>query len=178
MIDLSKAMPLLKPGQIWLGNMGFPGYLIGSHGEVMSLLKRKARVLSPIRLGNYVGYQMRDAPGRLRKVYRHRIVAETFHGPCPDGMECRHIDGDARNNDVLNLRWGTPRENAADKVAHGTRTAGETHGTSKLTKAAVLAMRAERAERGTPFKALAEAYGVSTMTAYRAVTGQCWSTIS
>jgi hypothetical protein len=176
--QLDKAMTLVKPGEIWSGNLNYPGYLIGSHGEVMSTIKRQARILSPIRLGNYVGYQMRDATGRLRKVYRHRIVAETFYGPCPSGMECRHLDGDPTNNDVLNLRWGTPRDNAADKAAHGTQTAGESCGTAKLTAEAVRSMRAERAANGTPYKAIAAAHGVTTMTAYRAITGQCWSTIS
>ena len=37
----------------------------------------------------------------------HRLVLETFIGPCPDGMECRHLDGDRTNNHIFNLAWGT-----------------------------------------------------------------------
>lgn len=50
----------------------------------------------------------------------HRLVLEAFVGPCPEGMEARHLDGNPKNNSVDNLQWGTPKENAADKKRHGT----------------------------------------------------------
>lgn len=50
----------------------------------------------------------------------HHLVLEAFIGPRPDGMEACHGDGDARNNAVSNLRWGTHQSNEADKLAHGT----------------------------------------------------------
>lgn len=37
----------------------------------------------------------------------HRVICEAFHGPCPDGMECDHIDNDKLNNSASNLRWVT-----------------------------------------------------------------------
>lgn len=174
---LHKADPLVTAGQIWLGLPGYPGYLIGAHGAVMSLQKREARILSPIKMGNYDGYRLRDHSGRVRSAYRHRLVAEAFHGPCPDGMECRHLDGDRANNDVSNLCWGTPVENNADKKVHGTTNAGERNGQARLTRADVEAMRRLRADTGMPFHAVAEAFGVSTMTAYRAVTRQTWKDV-
>jgi hypothetical protein len=70
----------------------------------------------------------------------HRLVLETYIGPCPDGMECRHLDGNPLNNNLSNLRWGTKSENVRDAINHGTfnaippRFEGETHPNSKLTE--------------------------------------------
>ncbi|SEE26631.1 NUMOD4 motif-containing protein [Gordonia malaquae] len=49
-----------------------------------------------------------------------RAVATAWHGPCPKGMECRHLDGDKTNNTPANLAWGSRSENTHDKVRHGT----------------------------------------------------------
>src|SRR3990167_7408711 len=50
----------------------------------------------------------------------HVLVLEAFVGPCPEGMEARHWDGNASNNTVGNLLWGTHAENTVDTVRHGT----------------------------------------------------------
>lgn len=50
----------------------------------------------------------------------HVLVARTFLGPCPDGMECCHNDGDSTNNSIGNLRWDTHSENNRDRRRHGT----------------------------------------------------------
>jgi len=44
-----------------------------------------------------------------------RMVAETFVGECPDGMECNHKDGDKENNFMYNLEWITPSENCVHR---------------------------------------------------------------
>lgn len=49
----------------------------------------------------------------------HALVLEAFVGPRPEGMVCRHLDGDPTNNTVENLAWGTHSENQYDKVEHG-----------------------------------------------------------
>lgn len=49
----------------------------------------------------------------------HRIVLEAFVGPRPKKMVCRHLDGNSLNNNLSNLKWGTPKENAQDMVKHG-----------------------------------------------------------
>ena len=60
---------------------------------------------------------------RVKKV--HRLVAEAFLGSCPDGMQCCHNNGIHYCNRGSNLRWGTPKENAQDKIIHGKSCAGE-----------------------------------------------------
>ncbi len=50
----------------------------------------------------------------------HRMVAESFIGPIPDGMVVRHLDGEPTNNRVTNLAIGSHSENHLDKRRHGT----------------------------------------------------------
>lgn len=67
----------------------------------------------------YVGLVLwKDGRGRSRRV--HQLVLEAFVGPCPEGMEALHGTGVRHDNCLINLRWGTPVENAADRVRHGT----------------------------------------------------------
>lgn len=57
----------------------------------------------------------------IRKTYSvHRLVLETFIGPCPHGMEGCHNDGDGTNNKLDNLRWDTHKSNMQDAIRHGT----------------------------------------------------------
>ena len=59
----------------------------------------------------------------------HRLVAEAFHGPCPDGQQVRHYpDRNPDNNRPDNLRYGTGSQNILDAVEHGTHNwARKTH---------------------------------------------------
>lgn len=58
--------------------------------------------------------------GIEKDCYVHRLVLEAFVGPCPEGMECRHLNGKQRDNRLENLSWGTPERNNQDKKLHGT----------------------------------------------------------
>jgi hypothetical protein len=64
-----------------------------------------------------------------RHVFRvHSLVMLAFVGERPEGLETRHLDGNKTNNALSNLQWGTPGENALDKVRHGTHNfASRTH---------------------------------------------------
>jgi hypothetical protein len=101
-----------------------PGYRVGDDGSVWSCIRpgRYHRFGSwhrlkplPQRLGHSTVYL-----GRKDQRYIHRLVLEAFVGPCPDGMECRHLDGNPGNNRLDNLAWGTRAENQADSIRHET----------------------------------------------------------
>lgn len=81
----------------------------------------KGRILKP-RLSPNGGYPVVHLNGKPRLV--HRLVLLAFVGPPDEGKQCRHLDGDPTNNNLSNLRWGTPAENNADQVSHGTRAGG------------------------------------------------------
>lgn len=53
--------------------------------------------------------------GKLHTVKGHRMVLLTFVGPCPEGEEGRHLNGDPADNHVTNLAWGTHLQNAEDR---------------------------------------------------------------
>jgi hypothetical protein len=59
---------------------------------------------------------------RLHNIGFHVLVCEAFRGrrPSPD-HEAAHDDGIRLNNVESNLRWATPKENAADRKRHGTQ---------------------------------------------------------
>jgi hypothetical protein len=55
-----------------------------------------------------------------KMIYIHTLVLETYVGPCPPGMECRHLNGkplDCRWPE--NLVWGTHGDNMRDRARHG-----------------------------------------------------------
>lgn len=98
------------------------------------------RVIPPKAKGRgYVSVNLhRDGRSSTRTV--HRVVAEAFHGPKPDGTECAHLNGVRHDNRAVNLRWVSRKENHSHKWLHGTQQAGERHGQSKLKRAQVAAM--------------------------------------
>lgn len=72
---------------------------------------------------NHRQWRSKKIPRRVR-AYVHILVAGAFHGPCPEGMQVRHLDHDKSNNHKDNLAYGTPSENAQDRVRagnHGSR---------------------------------------------------------
>jgi NUMOD4 motif/HNH endonuclease len=59
------------------------------------------------------------AAGATRSCRVHTLVLTTFTGPCPEGMEGCHGDGDPGHNCVTNLRWDTRSNNHRDTTRHG-----------------------------------------------------------
>lgn len=110
----------------------------------------------------------------------HRIVLEAFVGPCPDGMECRHLDGNFSNNRLGNLCWGTKLENWQDKIRHGRDNVGhnfgERNGNSRLTVNDVLEIR--RLYRlGVGPRKLAAQFGVNRNHIRHIAIGKKWGHI-
>lgn len=66
--------------------------------------------------------------GKRSRFLVHRLVLTAFVGPCPDGMEGCHGDGNPANNHLENLRWDTKPANSADSIRHRTHpSARRTH---------------------------------------------------
>ena len=70
--------------------------------------------------------------GKVKTIKVARLVLQAFIGPCPEGMETRHKDGNNQNDSLKNLTWGTHLENMRDRYMHGTYLTGEKHCRAKL----------------------------------------------
>jgi len=108
----------------WAPIAGWVGlYEVSSTGQVRSLprFRCKGRVLRHGTTHNGYLTVTFSADGRREARTLHRVVAEAFLGPKPEGYHTCHIDGDKTNNAVTNLAYKTPAENEADKRIHGTQ---------------------------------------------------------
>jgi hypothetical protein len=156
-------------------------YLVGSDGSLWSRQKRgcgAGRIGPWRRLKDHLkgrGYRkFRIAVGRvIQEPYVHQLVLETFIGPCPSGMECRHLNGDKTDNRLVNLCWGTRLENSADKVRHGTLARGSRIPWSVLTEEDIPVIRS-RLLAGQSSTLVAESYGVSHATIEDVQAGRTW----
>ncbi len=82
----------------------------------------------------------------------HRLVAAAFLGPCPEGQEVRHLDGDPQNNRAENLAYGTRTENILDVYQTGRAWRSLT-----ICQVVDIRRRLQEGERGAD---LAREYGV------------------
>ena len=62
---------------------------------------------------NYKGYLKTNISinGKLKTVFVHRLVAETFLPSSYENLQVNHKDGNKLNNHVSNLEWITASEN-------------------------------------------------------------------
>lgn len=120
---------------------GYDDYSITKDGRVWSHISNMW--LKPVRdRGGYLYIHLcKNGGPHTRKI--HRLVLETYVGPCPDGMECCHNNGICTDNRLENLRWDTHSNNAYDSVKHGTwaDNRGEKHGRAKLNELQVRIIR-------------------------------------
>jgi len=149
----------------------FPQYLVTDAGQVFS--RRAKRFLKPIRTGEYLGLMITHANGKIVKRYLHLLTLEAVSGPRPAGMVARHLNGNRFDNRAINLAWGTVRQNAADKVRHGTDPSGVRNPMAKLTWEQVRDIRA-LADGGKMQCLIATQFHVSPMTVSRIIRGQSW----
>ncbi len=113
----------------------FTNYYITDAGKVWSTISKRFLVQYKGISGHLKVTLYKDNAKYI--CYVHRLVLETYVGFCPDGQECRHLDGNASNNNLGNLCWGTCLENVLDAIKHGTHNTakkGELHHNNKLTE--------------------------------------------
>lgn len=115
----------------WRAVVGFEGrYEVSNIGRVRSVdtvvyagrgrtRRARGRVLSLYYGDRYPKANLK-VNGKQRNSYVHILVAAAFLGPCPEGMEVCHNNGDRLDNRPENLRYDTHSANMLDRREHGT----------------------------------------------------------
>ena len=112
------------------------------------------------------------------KVLRiHRLVAETFLGPVPPGMEVNHKDGDKGHNSRENLEYVTRSQNMKHAMDRGFYPIGEHHPAAKLSPEDVISVR-ERFASGERCPEIAKSLGVSNGAIHQILKQQSWKRLN
>jgi hypothetical protein len=119
--------------EVWKDISRLPGYQASSHGLIRTFWKRintqrggtrilvdRPRILRPLLSSRgYHTIRAYDSEMVHRTCQVHRLVLETFVGPCPDGHEGCHRNGNRTENYLDNLYWATRARNCVDTRRHG-----------------------------------------------------------
>lgn len=108
-----------------------------------------------------------------KKRFVHRLVLEAFCGRCPNGMECRHLDGDPSNNNISNLRWGTKKENVEDRRRHGRMPVPHLSQFTKLKPKDIPVIRLLH-ENGNSSRSIGKIFHTSHVTIQKIVRDERW----
>lgn len=82
---------------------------------------------------------------KVKFTYIHQLVLKAFIGPCPDGMECRHLNDNKKDNRLINLAYGTRSDNLLDRTRNGISNSGDHKGIknhmAKLTNNSIIRIK-------------------------------------
>lgn len=173
----------------YLPVVGHPGYRVGDDGTLWSCWRNGGNDKTPRltdewrrikgwverRRGKNYGYVRVGLKLNGRTVCRrlHSLVLEAFVGPCPDGMQARHLNDDKTCNALHNLAYGTPNQNGLDRYDNNRMPTGEFHHLAKLTAANVQEI-AGMLSQGIAQRTIAGQYGVSKSTIQAIASGRTW----
>jgi len=104
----------------------------------------------------------------------HRVVAEAFLGPCPDGWEVNHKDLNKENNRLENLEFMTRKQNARHAYENGGYKFGTSVKNAKLTEELVAELRKTGIPSGM-WSQTARELGVARTTLRHAVRSKTWN---
>jgi hypothetical protein len=155
----------------WMPIPDWPGFLVSDRGEIRSP-HGYLRKPSSSRDGHlYVLHRFGGTLGRQKKLWIHRAVLLAFRGPCPAGMEARHLNGNPADNRVGNLAWGTrwdqrddDRKNCVSRVSR-----------AKLSVDEVEIIRKLKGLRSA--RAVAKEYSVSHTSVLEIWRNRRWATV-
>lgn len=167
--------------EIWKSIINYENlYEISNYGRVKRFYKDKRsklfKILKPIKdKGREVVNLSKN--GICKQIFIHKLVMEAFVGPCPKGMQICHGDGDPINNKQENLRYGTYKENANDKIKHGTLICGTKCWGAKLNDWKVRIIRRLAEDKYLTYKEIAEIFGVTKWTISAIINKRMWKHI-
>lgn len=175
------------PPEEWCDIPGCLGYQISKRGNVRSRWSRDGRrrlrdTWRPIRQ-RATGHGHRTVSlfnGHCQvNLYVHRLVLETFVGPCPAGRCACHFNDIPWDNRLENLRWDTQKANMADLKRNGHRQdqSGSRGPNAKLTDEQVQTIRLKY-RQGSTQKDLASEFGTAQQNISKIVKNQIWQNVT
>lgn len=172
--------------EIWKDIPGYEGrYQVSDQGRVKSLARTYAsrskngkifyrrlqeRIMRPGTNSSQIPYLYVTFYPEKQNFLIHRLVLLAFKGPCPVGMEVRHLDSNHLNNNLSNLAYGTHSENMGDSLRNGKTC-------RKLTEKQVLEIK-KRIASGEPNLRICGDYGVSDVVISNIKLGRTYSEIT
>jgi len=162
-------------------------YLISSWGRVLRIPGHVIRVVRGEEVAQQVNSGLlkrsynRDGycvcnlskDGKVTNYYVHELVAESFIGPRPRGMQICHDDNDPGNPAVWNLRYDTPTGNAKDRYRAGTDARGESNPAAKINEDTVRDVKLSLLVKSV--SEVAREYGLTRQTVSAIKSGRRWA---
>lgn len=109
--------------EIWKNVIGYENiYQVSNLFNVKKISGLKQGILKPqINKNGYFRIGL-TKNNKRKQCLVHILVLESFVGPKPfPKAVCRHLDGNSSSKNILNLKWGTAKENTKDSIKHGTK---------------------------------------------------------
>ncbi|MDE2095639.1 MAG: HNH endonuclease [Patescibacteria group bacterium] len=157
-----------------LANMEFPLHRVGNDGSYWAFRNNEWRQLKLWKQRDGYLLATLSHAGVSKRTYIHRLVLEAFIGPCPDGYEGCHKNGNKADNRLPNLRWDSRRGNYADNYQNGTVPCGIMNVHAKVNDLAVKDMRTMYYSREKTTGELAKIYGLDRTVVWSIVTRRTW----
>lgn len=175
------------PGETFKWIPGLEGkYDVSDQGRVRSYCARNSHVRNAVseyprivlrqqvvKHNGHLSVGMRNSNGKGINPYVHRMVALAFIGPRPVGMEIRHLNGNAKDNRLSNIVYGTHSANMLDREHHGKVKRRGTHPFAKLCADDVRIARARRAS-GETYVQIAKDFNVTPSAIRFSCRGYTW----
>ena len=161
--------------EVWKAIPSSPKYEVSDIGRV-----RHGHRLLHIRKRK-TGYLLTTLGSQRSTAYIHRLVAEAFIGPVPEGKEVNHKNLNKADNRPENLEYVTRKQNIHHAMAAGvmkfppneSKAKGEKQGCSKLSESDVIIIRI-LAKAGVKKTVLARMHGVHVRQIFKIIDREQW----